>query len=131
MRQPVPRPFVWSLCAAWAGVIFFVSSRTGDSLPGGFSIQGHVIEYFVLGALLTWALSDEGVKPSAIVLAVLLASLYGITDEIHQHFVPGRTPDAMDWLLDTLGATAGAFFARALILRAARKRALAEETATD
>jgi len=39
-------------------------------------------------------------------LAVLLASLYGATDELHQAFVPGRSADPADWLADTLGALA-------------------------
>ena len=39
------------------------------------------------------------------------ASLYGISDEIHQIFVPGRTADPIDWLVDTCGAALGAFIA--------------------
>ena len=38
-------------------------------------------------------------------LSVLLASLYGVSDEIHQSFVPGRDADLFDWVADTLGAT--------------------------
>ena len=37
-------------------------------------------------------------------LATSIASLYGISDEFHQSFVPGRTPDVVDWLADTSGA---------------------------
>lgn len=40
--------------------------------------------------------------------AVVLASLYGVTDEFHQSFVPGRMPDPADWLTDTCGAALGA-----------------------
>lgn len=40
--------------------------------------------------------------------AVAAASLYGVTDEIHQLFVPGRFCDPADWLVDTLGALTGA-----------------------
>jgi hypothetical protein len=125
--RPTRRPLAWVLTLLWASAIFYVSSRTGNSLPGGFSVQGHVFEYFVLGGLLAWALAEEEVSPSAIVLAVLLASLYGVTDEFHQHFVPGRTPDLMDWLLDTAGAIAGAFVARWLVARSNRKRSGQEQ----
>jgi VanZ family protein len=38
----------------------------------------------------------------------VLASAYGITDELHQAFVPLRMPDPMDWLVDTVGAAVGA-----------------------
>ncbi len=47
-------------------------------------------------------------KGEAIAIASILASFYGITDELHQAFVPMRTPDVTDWGLDTLGAFAGA-----------------------
>ena len=36
-------------------------------------------------------------------VAVALASLYAVTDEFHQSFVPGRMCDPADWLTDTLG----------------------------
>ncbi len=37
-------------------------------------------------------------------LAVLIVSAFGVTDEWHQSFVPGRDCDVFDWLADTLGA---------------------------
>ena len=39
-------------------------------------------------------------RQALVVLA--LASLYGITDEMHQHFVPGRTADIADWYSDSI-----------------------------
>ena len=98
----------WFAVVAWAGVIFYASSRTGSSLPGGYSVQGHLIEYFVFGALLCWALQPRRTADMAAALAVVLASLYGMTDEFHQHFVIMRTPDVTDWGVDTIGAFAGA-----------------------
>ncbi len=40
-------------------------------------------------------------------LAVLLASLYGVSDEVHQAYVPGRSADLFDWVADTVGAGVG------------------------
>lgn len=40
--------------------------------------------------------------------ALALASLYGVSDEVHQLFVPGRMCDPADWVTDTLGAALGA-----------------------
>lgn len=127
MRRRIPRPLVWTFTATWAAAIFIVSARPGSTLPGGYSVQGHLGEYFVLGALLTWALADEDLSLSAVALAILLASLYGVSDEFHQHFVPMRTPDVFDWVLDTVGAMAGAFAARALLARLARRRVRQEQ----
>jgi VanZ family protein len=36
--------------------------------------------------------------------ALLAASLFGVTDEWHQAYVPGRAPDVFDWVADTWGA---------------------------
>ena len=90
------------------GVIFWASSLSGSSIPGGYSTYGHFAEYAVLGILLTWSLEPSVGFPRAVALAVLVASLYGATDELHQAFVPLRTPDAADWGVDTLAAFAGA-----------------------
>lgn len=51
-------------------------------------------------------------------LAVLLASAYGVSDELHQAYVPGRSADVLDWLADTTGAT----FAVLLIFFFTRRR---------
>ena len=37
--------------------------------------------------------------------AVVVAVVYGISDEWHQHFVPGRTSDVLDLLADAVGAS--------------------------
>lgn len=44
--------------------------------------------------------------------AVAGAGLYGITDELHQVYVPGRTADVADWLVDMAGALVGVWLYR-------------------
>jgi VanZ family protein len=46
--------------------------------------------------------------PTRILLAAALGTLYGVSDEIHQHFVPPRTPDILDVVADSIGACLGA-----------------------
>lgn len=92
----------------WMAVIFGLSGLTGSSVPNGPPALGHFILYTILGALYYVALPEER-QLRRLVFAVALASLYGITDEFHQSFVPGRMPDAMDWVVDTAGAVVGAF----------------------
>jgi VanZ family protein len=41
-------------------------------------------------------------------LTALLGSVYGVIDEVHQYFVPGRDCNVWDWIADTLGAILGA-----------------------
>jgi VanZ family protein len=37
--------------------------------------------------------------------AIVIVSIFGLSDELHQHFTPGRSMEFMDWVADTLGAT--------------------------
>lgn len=54
------------------------------------------------------ALPHGGGLGIACCMAVVLASLYGVTDEFHQLFVDSRYCDVYDWMTDTSGATLGA-----------------------
>lgn len=88
----------------WMAVIFSLSSLPGSAVPGNYGSFGHFVLYFVLGALYFLALPASGRPWTTFVLAIALASAYGITDEFHQSFVPGRMPEVMDWAVDTVGA---------------------------
>jgi VanZ family protein len=75
----------------------------------------HPIEYGAGSVLLCRALAERGGGPIAArtaVLATLLATAYGVTDEYHQSFVPGRTSDPADVGKDFAGAALGALFYR-------------------
>ena len=62
----------------------------------------HVIEYMVLGFLLYRALVNSNCKHS-MSLTILIAILYGFTDEIHQLFVPSRVFSLLDILANSFG----------------------------
>ncbi|MCY3731217.1 MAG: VanZ family protein, partial [Rhodospirillaceae bacterium] len=71
----------------------------------------HAIAYAVLGAAMLRAVTgadSSRITVGAVLLAVTLTVAYGLTDEIHQAFVPGRTPELRDLAADALGASAGA-----------------------
>lgn len=96
--------------------IFFLSSRSKlPDLDGGRDLQsvaGHFFAYAALGATLSLLLRWLGWNTvNALLAAIVLATLYGVTDEFHQSFVPNRSPDPKDLLVDFLGATAGALIA--------------------
>ena len=96
----------------------------------------HLSEYAVLGALMTltaasWRWEDEetmrtGETPGGTVriLPVLAAGfLYAVSDEIHQIFVPGRSGEPRDVLIDTSGVLIGICLVRLhFSLRERRKR---------
>jgi VanZ like protein len=109
----------WLPALLWAGVIFAGSSVPGSNIPGGASVYGHLAEYAVLAALIVAAQRTRD-RRRAVIAAVALCALYAMSDEIHQSFVPLRTPDVMDWLTDVTGAAVGSAIAVALL----RARAL-------
>ena len=61
----------------------------------------HLLAFGLLGLLGRWAFDGW---PRAFVLAVLLTSVFGATDEWHQSFTPGRRPAIDDWAFDTASA---------------------------
>jgi VanZ family protein len=101
-------------------LIFAASSVPGSDVPGRFGYWAHFIEYAVLGGALSFALRAR--TPLQLAAAIGIAALYGITDEFHQVFVPGRDADPLDWLVDVAGAAAGALTVFAAMRRAASRR---------
>lgn len=95
------------------GTIFFLSHQTGDqlSLPAipGIDKLGHMAIYGILAGTILFAFSDnqKSTKPrSVMVFTVLFCILYGITDEFHQSFIPGRFVSIYDVFADAAGAIA-------------------------
>lgn len=104
---------VWGPAWVTMVLIFVLSSISGlGPIPGGVDDGvAHALQYAVLAALLLRGLAGarwRGVKVRAAALAVLLATLYGVTDEAHQWFVPGRTAEVTDLVADALGAAVAA-----------------------
>src|SRR5262249_14720080 len=67
----------------------------------------HLIEYGVLTLLLYRSLAPERSlrwRPHVVFLSIGIASLYALSDEFHQLFVPGRRAAALDWAIDLSGA---------------------------
>ena len=101
----------WIPAILWMGLIFYLSGRTGNELNSLFPLidnfnPGHVIAYFVLGILFYLALHKYNHR-HPYRKALLLCLLFGITDELHQYFVPSRYPDIVDVARDLLGAGLG------------------------
>jgi VanZ family protein len=66
----------------------------------------HFAEYFLLTVSLWCARSDDNKDSLAAGYAkvFLLVSIFALTDEFHQGFVPHRTPDIRDYSADTMGS---------------------------
>ena len=94
--------------------IFFVSALSDPQIGGETpDYILHAIEYFLLALLLIRLfLASQSPQPKKSALAswhqacwlgVMIAISYGITDEIHQYFVPGRNCSLSDVLADSAG----------------------------
>ena len=127
----------WILVITWMAVIFILSAQPANdsaSLSTGITDWiyqllinvfpnlnidtlhliirklAHFTIYLVLGVLLLNALSHNEQKQSAnFVLALLVSSLYAISDEIHQVFVSGRAGQISDVLIDIIGSLIGIY----------------------
>jgi VanZ family protein len=113
-----PRLRLWLPVVAWAALIFALSSipDLGTGLGGWDLILrklAHSAEYGVLGALLVRATEKAG-------LAFVLGTLYAVSDELHQAFVPGRMGSVLDVGLDAVGVACGV-----VLWHKARARSLA------
>lgn len=115
--DPVPsstlRGISLALTLAWAALIYYLSDQPGTDLPLAFPGQDkllHLLAYGVLGflALGTRQLSASGYRITDYWKVAAVATLYGVLDEFHQSFVPGRNADVLDVLADAGGALLGA-----------------------
>ena len=105
MTTPGSRLRAWAPVVVWAAVIFAFSSVPSLSTELGtwdtiLRKLAHVTEYAILGGLLQRALRRPG-------LAVALAVLYAVTDEVHQTFVEGRLGTPRDVAIDLVGILVG------------------------
>ena len=89
----------------------FSSMSTLPSPPGDLSAYDvHIAAYAGLGALSARA-TGKGLRDvswRAVLAAIVISSLYGVSDEYHQLFVPGRSFDVLDMVADIIGSIVGA-----------------------
>ena len=115
-RRPVPLRrllHAWGPVVVLMAAIFAVSATSSPPrLPASVSdVAAHAIAYAVLALAMLRAVSGADfsrITAGGVVLAVVLTVAYGLTDEVHQSFVPGRTPEFRDLAADAMGAAAGA-----------------------
>lgn len=132
----IHRTIAWILVIFWMGVIFYLSHQPAgasselssgitqivihiiDSVIPFVQLQedgwhffirksAHFIAYFMLGILIIHALRVSGLYRYQMIIAITISFLYAISDEVHQLFIPGRSGEVRDVLIDTLGATSG------------------------
>jgi len=126
VRAPAGRRLLlWAPVAAMMALQVELSSRSHlpplpllPSIPGSDKLA-HAVWFFLLG-LLAWRAARHGEgwpRRRTTLLLVLGALLWGISDEAHQSFVPGRDVEAADVAADVAGAAVAAAVAEPLLRR--------------
>ena len=90
-------------------VLFLLSAWPDPPIPSWFYGSdkiGHATLYGVLGVALAYGRVGAMAPPPHWTM-ILVGALYGATDEWHQAFVRGRTPDWGDWMADVTGVLLG------------------------
>ncbi len=104
----------WLPALIWAALIFCLSHQS--RLPAlGYGVSDsmvHLGEYFIFSLTLVWGSTSGfkramGTQESGLIL--LIAVLYGFSDEYHQSFILGRNSTIEDVVADGLGALMGVF----------------------
>ncbi|NLA76262.1 MAG: VanZ family protein [Clostridiales bacterium] len=135
IKNPLPAAVFWAAAAAVMITIFYLSHQQGAESDGtssrtldffeallGISIDhavfrelAHAAEFFALAFFVFFAVrfTCGCFRP---VLTLVFASLYAVTDEIHQLFVPGRAFQLFDWFVDTSGAAASVLMCAAAVI---------------
>lgn len=126
----------WIFVCVWMALIFYLSHQSGEEsselssgvmqtivtiitsvLPLKIDLSqfhlyirkgAHFFAYFMLGILVINALKkNEKIIWKDLVYALMICVIYAISDEIHQVFVPGRSGEVRDVIIDSAGSLSG------------------------
>ena len=119
INRPIMQPMrLWIPVAVSMAFIFYFSSIPAKDIPSLFLHQDivfHIFVYTVLCFFFARALKNTSCGILAwklILLTVIFGTFYGVTDEFHQSFVPGRSVSGFDILMDSVGSFIGSLIYR-------------------
>ncbi len=105
------------LVISWLGLIFILSSLPAKSFPAGTTNLEEILAHIFLYAVLSFLICQSvlSLRPKTELWKIIFFSLaatilYGISDEYHQGFVPGRFVSFSDLGFDFLGSSIGITF---------------------
>jgi len=104
---------LWGPVIAYMAALFYVQSLSSvPSPPGNLTDKHeHFFFYGILAALALRALAKgewRAITLRTVVSAIAISSLYGVSDEFHQRFVPGRSYEILDMAADAIGSASAA-----------------------
>ena len=102
---------LWGPVIAWCGLIFFLSHRpvpeplSESQTFHGIDIIYHILAYTPLAFLVYRAQKN-------FLVSLIFVALYGLSDEIHQYFLPYRSFEVVDLISDVCGGFLGSYIGR-------------------
>jgi VanZ family protein len=108
----------WFPLFLWMGFIFYTSSIPGENIPSIFCFQDtvyHLVIYLILAYFFSRALRNTYAPVrylEIIFFTIAFGVIYGVTDELHQAFVPNRTVSNFDVFIDAIGSFLGSLVYR-------------------
>ena len=107
---PTPSRWQWVYALALAATVVWASSHGQVAIPdcADFANFDKLAHASIFGLMATLVLRPF--RTRHLVWAIVIASLFGVSDELHQHFTPGRSMDVLDWVADTTGAVVAVGF---------------------
>jgi len=104
----------WAPALLYMALIWVMSSISHIDLPvGSFPLADkgvHAVEYCFLAVLVAYAVRQtfpERHLARTATVSVLIVVSWGVLDELHQAFVPGRSSDVLDIVADAVGGSVG------------------------
>ena len=73
--------------------------------------SAHFTEFLILGVSLFLTVRDLRKRPS-FWIPWAIGAMYAVSDELHQHFVPGRSCEVRDMIIDACGVLVGVVICR-------------------
>lgn len=117
-------PWRWLPFIAFVSFVFYMSSRPGATFPPapfwGWDKVAHFIAFFTIVSSLAYALGSFTLMRAPVMSFVLIAFFgfaFGILDEWHQSFVPGREVSGYDLIADVAGSVAASLGVRYFLLK--------------
>ena len=99
----------------WMGIIFYLSHQPYEFFviesTNPRQITAHIFLYAILAYLLIITVLEwrKSRLRNVFLFSVFFSIIYGISDEYHQGFIPGRTVSSLDVVMDMIGAVIGSF----------------------
>jgi VanZ family protein len=129
----------WLPFIVYATLIFYISSQPYIGIPEGILLLDperlilHILEYLPLGILAARAVSktQKLSKYNQFNSPLLIGAVYGLSDEAHQYFIPGRTPSVFDFMADALGVFLGVIIWIVFLGEFFKKRRLTQTLKSD